>query len=182
MKKQNKGNKNNGIVEPRINDELRGNYDVRAIYGDPNDGGFNKVMPLGEAKKAAERLGLDIVEINAKASPPIMRIVNYSKYLYELKKNLKNKKRNSVETKEIQLTVNISDHDLEVKAKKAAEFIKNGDKVRVVLRMRGRELTRREASKMSLFQFVNLLSDVAIVENLPKDEGNKCIVYLKKKK
>ena len=182
MKKQNKGNKNNGIVEPRINDELRGNYDVRAIYGDPNDGGFNKVMSLIDAKKAALQLNLDIVEINAKASPPIMRIVNYSKYLYELKKNMKNKNKHVIETKEVQLSVNISSHDLEVKAKKAAEFIAVGNKVKVVLRMRGRELSRREQSKSSLFQFVDLLSDVAVPESRPKDEGNKCIVYLKKKK
>ena len=182
MKKQNKGNKNNGIIEPRINDELRGYYDVRVIYGDPNDGGFNKVMPLDEAKKTAERLNLDIVEINAKASPPIMRIVNYSKYLYELKKSMKGKNKHAGETKEIQLSVNISEHDIEVKANKAREFIKNGDKVKVVLKMRGRELSRREVSQKSLFMFVVMLEDIAVPESKPKEEGNKTIVYLKKKK
>jgi len=182
MKKQSKGNKKNAIVEPRINDELRGFYDVRVIYGDPNDGGFNTVMSLYDAKSKAKELNLDIVEINAKSSPPIMRIVNYSKYLYELKKSLKNKAKHNSETKEIQLTVNISDHDIAVKANKAREFIEDGDKVKVVLKMRGRELSRREVSKKSLYVFVDALSDCAVVENLPKDEGNKCIVYLKKKK
>lgn len=176
----------NGFDEPRINEEIRGYNDVRVVYkqhhDQDTDGDFTKVMSLYEAKKTAQRLELDLIEINNKANPPILRIANYSKFLYERKKALKNKKKVKTETKEIQLSVNISDHDLEVKANKAKEFIEEGDKVKVVLRMRGRELSRREASKRSLFQFAALLEDVAVVESMPKDEGNKCIVYLKKKK
>lgn len=175
-----------GFDEPRINDEIRGYKDVRVVYKQHHEqeteGDFNKVMPLYEAKRVAEKLELDLIEINDKANPPVLRIANYSKYLYERKKALKNKVKQKTETKEIQLSVNISEHDLEVKAKKAAEFISDGDKVKVVLRMRGRELSRRDISKKSLFQFVDLLEDVAVAESMPKDEGNKCIVYLKKKK
>lgn len=176
----------NGFEEPRINDEIRGYDEVRVVYKQhhemESEGDFTKVMSLREARRTAENLGLDLIEINNRATPPILRIANYSKYLYERKKALKNKGKQKTETKEVQLSVNISEHDLEVKAKKAAEFINDGDKVKVVLRMRGRELSRREQSKTSLFQFVDLLSDIAVAESMPKDEGNKCIVYLKKKK
>lgn len=175
-----------GVEEPRINDEIRGYNDVRVVYKQHNDretdGDFTEVMSLYDARRRAERLELDLIEINPKANPPILRIANYSKYLYERKKAMKNNTKPKNETKEIQLSVNISEHDLEVKAKKAAEFIRDGDKVKVVLRMRGRELSRRDISKKSLFMFVDLLSDVAIAESMPKDEGNKCIIYLKKKK
>jgi translation initiation factor IF-3 len=174
--------KKESIVEPRINNEIRGYQMVRVIYDDPNGEKFNKVLTLDEAKKRAQKLNLDLVEINSKTDPPIVRIVNYSKYLYELKKSMKQKQKKSSETKEVQLSVNISEHDIAVKANKAREFINNGDKVKVVLKMRGRELSRRDVSKKSLFVFVEALSDCAVAENMPKDEGNKCIVYLKKKK
>ena len=174
--------KKENIVEPRINNEIRGYQMVRVVYDDPNGEKFNKVLTLDEAKKKAQRLNLDLVEVNTKIDPPIVRIVNYSKYLYELKKSMKQKQRKSSETKEVQLSVNISEHDIAVKANKAREFINNGDKVKVVLKMRGRELSRRDLSKKSLFVFVEALSDCAVAENMPKDEGNKCIVYLKKKK
>ena len=174
--------KKESIVEPRINNEIRGYQMVRVVYDDPNGEKFNKVLTLDEAKKRAQKLNLDLVEINSKTDPPIVRIVNYSKYLYELKKSMKQKQKKSSETKEVQLSVNISEHDIAVKANKAREFINNGDKVKVVLKMRGRELSRRDLSKKSLFVFVEALSDCAVAENMPKDEGNKCIVYLKKKK
>jgi translation initiation factor IF-3 len=174
--------KKESIVEPRINNEIRGYQMVRVVYDDPNGEKFNKVLTLDEAKRRAQKLNLDLVEINSKTDPPIVRIVNYSKYLYELKKSMKQKQRKSSETKEVQLSVNISEHDIAVKANKAREFINNGDKVKVVLKMRGRELSRRDLSKKSLFVFVEALSDCAVAENMPKDEGNKCIVYLKKKK
>lgn len=175
-----------GFEEPRINDEIIGYNDVRVVYKQHHDhetdGDFTKVMSLYEAKRIADKLELDLIEINPKSNPPILRITNYSKYLYERKKAMKSNAKPKSETKEIQLSVNISEHDLEVKAKKAAEFITNGDKVKVVLRMRGRELSRRDISKKSLFQFVVLLEDIAVAESTPKDEGNKCIVYLKRKK
>ena len=174
--------KKESIVEPRINNEIRGYQMVRVVYDDTNGEKFNKVLTLDEAKKRAQKLNLDLVEINSKTDPPIVRIVNYSKYLYELKKSMKQKQKKSSEIKEVQLSVNISEHDIAVKANKAREFINNGDKVKVVLKMRGRELSRRDLSKKSLFVFVEALSDCAVAENMPKDEGNKCIVYLKKKK
>lgn len=176
--------KKDDFVEPRINDEIYGNPNVRAIYqknpSESCDEDFNRVMSLSEAKKIARNLNLDVIEINGKTSPIIVRIANYSKYLYELKKKLKNKQKTKNELKEIQLRANISAHDLQTKAKKANEFISEGDKVKVVLVMRGRELSRREQSKKPIYDFIEQLSEVAVKES-EKDEGNKCIVILKKK-
>ena len=181
-----KQKKNEKLVEPRINDEIIGFGNVRLVYkkysnGTPSDEDFNKVVSLSEAKHIAERMELDLVEINGKISPPVLKVCDYSKYLFELKKNLKQKKKPSHDIKEVQLRTNISEHDLEIKAKKASEFIKDGDKVKVVLTMRGRELSRRDLSKKPIYVFVDLLSDIAVPESLPRDDGNKTIVILKKK-
>jgi translation initiation factor IF-3 len=180
MGKPNK-NKKEEIKEPRINDEIRGNYDVRVIFTNEDGETENKVMPLWKAKNLAGHLELDLIEINPNATPPVCKISDYSKYLYELKKQAKAKKQNRTEVKEISLSVGISMHDLEIKAKKAKEFIEKGDKVKVSLLMKRRELERRELSKKSILEFIVLMNDVATPESLPKDEGNKCIVILKKK-
>ena len=173
------------LIEPKINDEIFGYNDVRVIYKDETDNSidnsFNKVMSLQKAKKIAEEMELDLIEINGKSTPPILKIANYSKYLYELKKQNKQKQKTPPSLKEIQLKTNISDHDLEIKAKKAGEFITDGHKVKVVLTMRGRELARREESKKCLYKFLTLLEDVSLPESMPRDENNKSIVILKKK-
>ena len=180
MGKPNK-NKKEVIKEPRINDDIRGNHDVRVIFTNYDGETENKVIPLWKARNIANGLELDLVEINPNSTPPVCKICDYSKYLYELKKQAKAKKQNRSEVKEISLSVGISMHDLEIKAKKAKEFIEKGDKVKVSLLMRRRELERRELSKKSILEFIMLMNDVAIPESLPKDEGNKCIVILKKK-
>jgi len=171
--------KKNTKDEPsfRINDELRGNYDVRII----GEGIQSKVVSLFEAKDIAKSMNLDIIEVNNKTSPPIMRIANYEKMVYEMKKMAKKNKQQVKQLKEIQLSVNISEHDLQTKANKAREFIEDGNKVKVVLTMKGRELSRRDISKKSILQFIVSLSDVSVPESQPKDEGNKTIVILKKK-
>lgn len=180
-------NKNNGTT-PRINDEIRGYQTVRLIYNvnsyEKSEEDFNKVVSLYDARKIAEEYELDLIEINGKVTPPIIRLYDYKKYLYEQKKNQKdkNKNNNGSSLKEVQLKVNISDHDLIIKANKAKEFIKNGDKVKVTLTMRGRENTRRDFSKECFNKFIEIMSDVAVAENTPKDEGNKVVVILKKKK
>ena len=171
--------KKKGKDEPsfRINDELKGSYDVRVVGNDIE----SKVIPLQDAKKLAESMELDLIEINARANPPIMRIANYEKMIYEIKKNKKKNKQQTSQLKEIQLSVNISKHDLETKANKAREFIADGDKVKVVLSMRGRELVRREENKKSILEFIVALSDVSVPEAQPRDEGNRTTVILKKK-
>ena len=176
MAKQTKGNIKE--MSYRINDEIR-NYDSVRIIGENVE---SQVMSLFNAKKLAEKMELDLIEINPKANPPIMKIGNYEKLIYEMKKNAKKNKQKVSELKEIQLSVNIAQHDLETKAKKATEFLNGGHKVKVILTMKGRELTRREENKRSILEFIVMLEDVASCESNLKDEGNKTVVILKKKK
>lgn len=175
--------KKNDVNEPKINDEIFGYENVRLIYkhkvNENSDEDINRVMSLKEAKQLSQEKELDLIEINGKIKPPIIRLANYSKYMYELKKQQKQKAPPSL--KEVQLSTNISNHDLEIKANKAREFIKDGHKVKVVLTMRGRELSRKEESKKCIYEFITLLEDVSIPESMPKDENNKSIVILKKK-
>lgn len=167
--------------EPRINDELHGNYDVRVIY--TVDGcSENVIMQLNEAKRLSNELELDLIEVNPKTQPPLFKIANYSKYLYEEKKKAKANRQNKSELKEIQLTTNIGRNDMEVKARKAMEFINNGDKVKVVLTMRKRELSRRDESERALYEFIVMLEGVATPESMPKAEGSRTVVILKRKK
>ena len=171
----------NGIDEPRINDEIYGYDKVRLVYKLDDGENQSMVISLSDAKRKAEHAGKDLIEINPKATPPIVRIEDYSKYLYELKKQMKGRNKPASVLKEVQLSTNISRHDLEIKANKARKFISDGDKVKVVLTMRGRELSRRDESKKSIYEFIDVLSDISVPESLPRDEGNKCVVILKKK-
>lgn len=162
----------------RVNEEIKFYPQVR-IVGENVE---SKVVSMKEAKRIAEEMELDLVEINNKVTPPIIKICAYDKLIYEMKKAAKKNKQNTSQLKEIQLTVNIASHDLQTKAKKAKEFINEGDKVKVTLTMKGRELNRREENKRSIFEFIAALEDVAIPESMPKDENNKTIVILKRKK
>jgi translation initiation factor IF-3 len=159
----------------RVNEEIQGIREVR-ITGDNIQ---SKVISLEEAKQMARKMNLDLVEINSSVKPHIVKIVNFEKWQYEQKKNSKKNKAPSL--KEVQLSVNIADNDLMVKANKAKEFIKEGYKVKVTLALKGRELARREENKKSLLKFIIMMEEVAIPESYPKDEGNKCIVILKKR-
>lgn len=161
----------------RINDELHGTYDVRIVGEDVE----SKIISLSEAKKIANDMEMDLIEINSNVNPPIMKIASYEKMLYEMKKAMKKNKQNVKPMKEIQLSVNISEHDLQTKVNNARKFIEGGSKVKVVLSMRGRELVRREENKRSILEFIVALENVAIPEAQPRDEGNRTVVILKKK-
>lgn len=183
----NKNFKNNSITEPRINREIVGHSEVRLIYKEHKDSvsenDFNKVVSWGEAVRLSQKMGLDLIEINPKTNPIIVKLEDYSKYLYELKKQLKQRNKNTSILKEIQLTANISMHDLQIKANKAKDFIEDGDKVKVVLNLKGRELSRREESKKSFYQFIEIMIDSGLVsfDSIPRDEEKKSIVIFKKK-
>ena len=161
----------------RINNELHGTYDVRIVGEDIE----SKIISLSEAKKIAKDMEMDLIEINSNVNPPIMKIASYEKMLYEMKKAMKKNKQNVKPMKEIQLSVNISEHDLQTKVNNARKFIEGGSKVKVVLSMRGRELVRREENKRSILEFIVALENVAIPEAQPRDEGNRTVVILKKK-
>jgi translation initiation factor IF-3 len=169
--------KNDFSSKFRINDEIRFNGNVRIV----GEGIESKVVTMSEARKIADDMELDLVEIQGKLDTPIIRICNYEKMLYELKKTAKKNKQQTKPLKEIQLSVNIAKHDLETKANNAKKFIEDGSRVRVTLSMKGRELSRREDNKKSILEFIVMMDDVAIPESAPKDEGNKTVVILKKK-
>lgn len=172
-----KTKKNDFSSKFRVNDEIRVGGNVRIV----GEGIESKVVAMSEARKIAEDMELDLVEIQGKSDVPIVRVCNYEKMLYELKKAAKKNKQQVKPLKEIQLSVNIAKHDLETKANNAKKFIEDGSRVRVILVMKGRELSRREDNKRSILEFIVMMDDVAIPESAPKDEGNKTVVILKKK-
>ena len=175
-------NKNKKGNEPqhRVNSEIfiEGSPMVRLVSPD----GTNEICHISEARKKAEELELDLIEINKSSSPPVLKIADYQKMLYEIKKNAKKQLHNSKPLKEIQLSVSIAENDMKTKANNARKFINEGSKVKVVLSMKGREKQRREENKKSIYEFIEMLSDIAVPESMPRDEGDsKTIVNLKKK-
>ena len=172
-----KAKKNDFSSKFRVNDEIRVGGNVRIV----GEGIESKVVAMSEARKIAEDMELDLVEIQGKSDVPIVRVCNYEKMLYELKKAAKKNKQHVKPLKEIQLSVNIAKHDLETKANNAKRFIEDGSRVRVTLAMKGRELSRREDNKKSILEFIVMMDDVAVPESTPKDEGNKTVVILKKR-
>ena len=172
--------KSNNKPSYRVNGEIfiEGSPMVRLISPD----GSNEVVHISKARELAKELELDLVEISSSAKPPVVKIADYSKMLYELKKNAKKQHHNAKALKEIQLSVSIADNDMKTKAKNAAKFIMEGSKVKVVLTMKGREKARRDENKKSIYKFITMLDDIAVPESMPKDEGeNKTIVILKRK-
>ena len=169
--------KNTPRIEYRINDEIDFYGQVRVVGENAN----NEVMSIDKARKLAESLDLDLVEINSRVTPPIMKVCNYEKMVYELKKTHKKNRQQAKPPKEIQLSVNIAENDLKTKENQARKFIEDGFKVKVILIMKGRELSRRMENKKTIFKFIADLEDVAAAESLPKDEGTRTIVFLKRK-
>lgn len=161
----------------RVNEEIKG-YDTVRIVGENIE---SKVVTMAEAKKTANSMEMDLIEINSASSPPIVKIASYEKMMYELKKAAKKNKQNAKPLKEIQLSVNISEHDLKTKANNARKFIDDGSRVKVTLTMKGREMARREENKRSILEFIVMLEDVATPEAQLRDDGNKTTVILKKK-
>ena len=137
-------------------------------------------MSAKEAQKLANAKNLDLVKIAPKANPPVCKIMDYGKYKYELAKKEKEAKKNQKVTvvKEVRLSANIEKHDLEVKANQAVKFLKNGDKVKVTLRFRGRELSNINLNKVVIDEFKELLSEHSTVEKEAKLEGKQMIMVL----
>ena len=183
---KNKQTQNEGFNKPRVNDEIKGTPTIRVVYKksatENSDEDFVRIMGISEAMRIAERMELDLVEISPNAQPPVVKLCDYSKYLYELKKSEKNKHKVITKLKEISITANITEHDMETKAKKIKEFVENGDKVKVSLFLKGREVQRREELKKALYIFIEMVENFAVPESLPKDEGNRSVVILKARK
>ena len=152
-----------------INEQIR-DREVRLIGPDGEQIG---VVSSREAQKIADEAGLDLVKIAPNAKPPVCKVIDYGKYRYELARNEKDakKKQKTVELKEIRLSPNIDTNDLNTKMNAAKKFLAKGNKVKITLRFRGREMAHMSSSKHILDDIAENLSDVAVVEKAPKIEG-----------
>ena len=137
-------------------------------------------MSLEEALALAENRHLDLVEIAPNAKPPVCRIMDYGKYLYEQQKREKEarKRQKVVDVKEVKLRPGIEEHDFDVKTKNAIRFLTDGDRVKVTIMFRGRELSHPELGEVLLVKMADKLSELAIVERRPKLEGKNMIMIV----
>ena len=160
----------------QINDEIR-DSEVRVIG---TDGSQLGIMSSAAALELAEQAELDLVKIAPQATPPVCKIMDYGKYRYEQQKKEKEAKKNQhvVEIKGIQLSLNIDTHDFETKAKHASRFVEEGNKVKVSIRFRGREMGHPEHGLEVMKRFAEALADVANVEKPAVLEGRNMIMFL----
>jgi translation initiation factor IF-3 len=141
-------------------------------------------MSAKDAMKLAEEAGLDLVKIAPTAKPPVCKIVDYGKFKYEQirKEKEAKKKQKVIEIKEIRLSPNIDSNDLNTKVNAARKFITKGDRVKVTLRFRGREMAHMNNSKHILDDFAESLADIAVIEKAPKVEGRSMTMFLTEKR
>ena len=168
------------ISDLMINEQIR-DREVRVIGEDGDQLG---VMPTKDAMKLAEDAGLDLVKIAPTAKPPVCKIVDYGKYRYELVRKEKEarKKQRTIEVKEIRLSPNIDTNDLNTKINAARKFLSKGDRVKITLRFRGREMAHMANSKHILDDFAQALADISTVEKAPKVEGRAMTMFLTEKR
>ena len=165
--------------EHRINEEIVG-PEVRVVGEDIEPG----VYPVSVALKMAQAKEVDLVEISPQAVPPVCRIVDYNKFLYEKKKKDKEQKAKSKqsEVKEIRFTPNTDDHDFDFKSKHAEKFLQEGDKVKCYVQFRGRAIMFQERGELMLLKFAERLAEWGSLESMPKMEGRRMIAIFTPKK
>lgn len=144
------------------------------------DGTVLGVVPIDEALRKAEDRGLDLVEVAAKGDPPVCKILDYGKYRYESqkKKNEARKKQRTIDVKEIKMRPGIDVHDYDVKLRAARKFLGEGDKVKVTMRFRGREMAHQDLGLNVLHRVRDELDELAKVELMPKMEGRQMIMVI----
>ena len=162
----------------RVNEQIR----VREVRIVGESG--STVMPTKEALDMARQQGVDLVEISPNANPPVCRLIDYSKFLYQQKKRAKEMKAKQVkvEVKEIRFGPQTDEHDYQFKLKHAKEFLEEGNKVRAYVFFRGRSILFKEQGEVLLLRFANDLEEVGKVESMPSLEGKKMFLYLAPKK
>lgn len=162
----------------RVNEQIRVS-EVRVV----SDGG-SEVMPTRKAIALAREQGVDLVEISPKAQPPVCRLIDYSKFLYQQKRRQKEMKQKQVkvEVKEIRFGPQTDEHDYQFKLKHAQEFLQEGNKVRAYVFFRGRSILFKEQGEVLLLRFANDLEEYGKVESMPALEGKKMFLYLAPKK
>ena len=163
-----------------INEQIR-DREVRLIGPDGEQIG---VVSSREAQKIADEAGLDLVKIAPNAKPPVCKVLDYGTYRYDLarKEKAAKKKQKTVELKEIRLSPNIDTNDLNTKMNAAKKFLAKGNKVKITLRFRGREMAHMNSSKHILDDLAEQLSDIAVVEKAPKIEGRSIGMVLAEKR
>ncbi|MCH2554118.1 MAG: translation initiation factor IF-3 [SAR116 cluster bacterium] len=161
---------------PRVNGAIRGPK-VRGIDPEGNQLG---VLDTHEALTKAEDFGLDLVEVQPNADPPVCKILDYGKFKYEAQKraNEARKKQKTIEVKEIKFRPNIDEHDYQVKMRNVSKFLAAGDKVKVTLRFRGREMAHQELGAKVLARVREETEEVAKVEAMPKLEGRQMVMVI----
>ncbi len=168
------------ISELMINEEIR-DREVRLI---DENGGQLGIVTSKEALDLAHEKDLDLVKIAPQANPPVCKIMNYSKYRFDQNKREKEarKKQKTMEVKEVRMTPNTEEHDLNTKVQSAVKFLKHGDKVKVSVRFRGRELSRTEVGKVVLNQFAERISEFGDIDKAPKMEGRSMVMFVSPKR
>ena len=163
-----------------INEQIR-DKEVRLIGTQGEQLG---IMSAKDAMKLAREAELDLVKIAPNAQPPVCKIIDYGKYRYELARKEKEakKKQKTIDVKEVRLSPNIDTNDLNTKMNQARKFLAKGDKVKVTLRFRGRELAHVEQTKGILDEFAEKLSDIAVIDKPAKFEGRSMIMFLTEKR
>jgi translation initiation factor IF-3 len=164
--------------EVRVNQRIRAR-EVRVIGEDGKQLG---IFPIHEALRMAEEQGVDLVEVAPNANPPVCRMMDYGKYKYELKKQAAAKKQKLQAVKEIKLRPNIGEHDLDIKINHMREFLEEGNKSKVRIFFKGREITHPELGKELAGKIIERLSDVGIVDSPPKFEGKNLVMVISPKK
>ena len=162
----------------RVNDQIR----VREVRIVGENG--STVVPMRDALNMAREQGVDLVEISPNANPPVCRLIDYSKFLYQQKKRAKEMKAKQVkvEVKEIRFGPQTDEHDYQFKLKHAREFLEEGNKVRAYVFFRGRSILFKEQGEVLLLRFANDLEEYGKVESMPSLEGKKMFLYLAPKK
>lgn len=174
-----KYNTRNRLPFYRKNEQIRAS-EVRLIDNEDKQIG---IVKLSEALKMASEKELDLVEIAPKAKPPVVKIIDYSKFLYHLSKKKKEEKRNTKtsQTKQLRFGPFIGEHDLEIKLKKAREFLSDGDKVKFAIKFAGRQITKKYLGEQVLNKILANLEDVGKPEKAMRMEGRQLVVILTKK-
>ena len=161
---------------PRINTEIR-SATVRCIAPEGDQMG---ILTIDDALRKADEFGLDLVELQPNAEPPVVKILDYGKYKYQAQKRASEarKKQKIIEVKEIKLRPNIDSHDYDVKMRSVRKFLEAGDKVKVTLRFRGREMAHVELGSQLLQRVRDDIEEEAKIESMPKMEGRQMIMVL----
>jgi len=161
---------------PRVNDKIRAT-EIRLIGADGDNVG---VVTPTRAMQMADEAGLDLVEISPNANPPVCKIMDFGKYKYETQKRESEarKKQKIIEVKEVKFRPNTDTHDYDVKMRNVFKFLENGDKVKVTLRFRGREMAHLNLGRELLERVAEDVKDVARIENMPKMEGRQMIMMV----